>query len=259
VIRVGVVGATGKMGREVCRAVHDDDGLELVAAVSRRHSGEPVSELLGLEGIEVVASDRLESVAEAKAQVLVDFTGPSYAPEHVAWGIEQGIHVVEGSTGFELDPTWAAQDRVGIVVASNFALGAVLMMGMAEKVARFLPSAEVIELHHDGKADAPGGTALATARRIAAARAEAPRVPGGDDLHPGARGADVDGVRVHSVRLPGLLAHHEVVFGGSGEVLTLRHDSTDRSSFMPGVLIAIHAVGSRPGLTVGLEPLLDLA
>jgi 4-hydroxy-tetrahydrodipicolinate reductase len=173
----------------------------------------------------------------------------------VGWAIEHRIHVVEGTTGFVIDDAWR-EAPVGIVVAPNFALGAALVMRFAQQAARYYDGAEVIELHHDQKKDAPSGTALATARRIAAARKGDWAPPGGDAGHPGARGADVDGVHVHSVRLPGLLAHEEVLFGGLGETLTLRHDSTDRASFMPGVLLAIKSVPSRPGLTVGLEALL---
>ena len=147
-------------------------------------------------------------------------------------------------------PAWAWS------IAPNFAIGAVLLMRFAEQAARHLPSAEVIELHHDQKVDAPSGTALLTARRIAAARRASPASPADDERHPGARGADVDGVRVHSVRLPGLVAHEEVLLGGQGQTLTIRHDSTDRTSFMPGVLLAIKTVGGRPGLTVGIDELL---
>ena len=256
-IRVGVVGATGRMGREVCRAVVADPDLTLVAAVSRTTPGRTLAEVAGLGGDAgtVVLADRLEALADAGAEVLVDFTAPSFAAEHVAWGIAHGIHVVVGTTGFEIDDAWA-DAPVGVVIAPNFAIGAVLLMRFAEQAARHLPSAEVIELHHDKKLDAPSGTALLTARRIAAARGDAPPAPAGDDAHPGARGADIDGVRVHSVRLPGLVAHEEVLFGGQGQTLTIRHDSTDRTSFMPGVLLAIKAVGGRPGLTVGLDELL---
>jgi 4-hydroxy-tetrahydrodipicolinate reductase len=172
--------------------------------------------------------------------------------------------VVEGSTGFEIDPAWGAQDRVGVVVAPNFAIGAVLAIRFAEQAARFLPDAEVIELHHPGKLDAPSGTALTTARRIAAARAAAgakaaPGAADGDGLASPSRGADIEGVRVHSVRLPGLVAHEEIIFGGQGQTLSIRHDTTDRSSFMRGVLLAIKAVVDRPGLTVGLDALLGEA
>jgi len=255
-IRVGVVGATGKMGRKVCAAVAAAPDLDLVAAVSRSRPGETAADALGIEGSDLILGDALASLADASADVLVDFTAPPYAPEHVAWGIEHGMHVVVGTTGFEIDEAWR-DAPVGIVVAPNFAIGAVLMMRFAEQAARHFDAAEVIELHHDQKADAPSGTAIATAERIAAARAGSWAAPGGDERHPGARGADVGGIRVHGVRLPGLLAHQEVILGGPGQTLTIRHDSTSRSSFMPGVLLAIRAVGGRPGLTVGLEALLD--
>jgi 4-hydroxy-tetrahydrodipicolinate reductase len=262
VIRVGVIGATGKMGREVCRAAHDDPDLALVAAVSRSAAGRTLADALGLAGSDVVATDTIESLIAADTEVMVDFAGPAYAAEHVTWGIEQGIHVVEGSTGFEVDRSWGDQDRVGVVVAPNFAIGAVLAMRFAEQAARFFPDAEVIELHHPQKLDAPSGTAIATARRIAAGRPESSRgqVAGAADGDPGAppsRGAAVEGVRIHSVRLPGLVAHEEIVFGGQGQTLSIRHDTTDRSSFMPGVMLAIKAVVGRPGLTLGLDPLLD--
>ena len=259
-IRVGVIGATGRMGREVCRAVATDPGMIVAGAVSRSAAGSTLADAIGLEGEAgtLVLSGRLDELRGAAPDVLVDFTAPAHAADHVAWGIANGVHVVVGTTGFEIDETWR-DAPVGIVVAPNFAIGAVLLMRFAEQAARLMPSAEVIELHHEGKADAPSGTALLTARRIAAARREAPGATAGDGAFPGARGADVDGVRVHAVRLPGLVAHQEIVFGGQGQTLTLRHDSTDRTSFMPGVVLAIGSVASRPGLTVGLEPLLDLA
>lgn len=258
-IRVGVVGATGRMGREVCRAVAADPDLALVAAVSHSSPGASLADAIGLDGEAgaLVLAEHLDQLRDAGAEVLVDFTAPANASDHVAWGIANGVHVVVGTTGFEIDEGWR-EAPVGVVVAANFAIGAVLLMRFAEQAARHLPSAEVIELHHDGKADAPSGTALLTARRIGAARKIGTTAPGGDDAFPGARGADVGGVRVHSVRLPGLVAHEEVIFGGQGQTLTLRHDSTDRTSFMPGVLLAIKAAPTRPGLTVGLEPLLEL-
>lgn len=259
-IRVGVVGATGRMGREVCRAVAADPELALVAAVSRSAPGVTLADAIGLDGEarSLVLAEHLEGVRDAGAEVLVDFTSPAHASEHVAWGIANGVHVVVGTTGFELDEAWRVAP-VGVIVAPNFAIGAVLLMRFAEQAARTMSSAEVIELHHEGKADAPSGTALLTARRIAAARGDGAGAPSGDGAFPGARGADVDGVRVHSVRLPGLVAHEEVIFGGQGQTLTLRHDSTDRTSFMPGVLLAIKAAPTRPGLTIGLEPLLGLS
>jgi 4-hydroxy-tetrahydrodipicolinate reductase len=261
VIRVGVVGATGRMGREVCRAVAADPELALVAAVSHSAPGVTLAATIGLDGEAgaLVLAEHLEGVRDAGAEVLVDFTSPAHASDHVAWGVANGVHVVVGTPGFELDEAWR-EAPVAVIVAPNFAIGAVLLMRFAEQAARSMTSAEVIELHHEGKADAPSGTALLTARRIAAARGDGAGSPGGDDdAFPGARGADVDGVRVHSVRLPGLVAHEEVIFGGPGQTLTLRHDSTDRTSFMPGVLLAIKAAPTRPGLTIGLEPLLELS
>jgi len=264
VIRVGVAGATGRMGREVCRAVAADPDLSLVAAISHSAAGSTLADAIGLGDAAgaVVLREHLDEVREDRVEVLVDFTAAAYAPDHVAWGIANGVHVVIGTTGFEIDDAWR-DASVGVIVAPNFAIGAVLLMRFAEQAARHLPSAEVIELHHEGKVDAPSGTALLTAQRIAAARGVAvstlpamPHASTGDDAHPGARGADVDGVRVHSVRLPGLVAHEEVIFGGQGEALSLRHDSTDRTSFMQGVLLAIKAVANRPGLTIGLDELL---
>ena len=255
-IRVGVVGATGKMGRAVCTAILGAPDLDLVAAVSRTAAGTSVAEVLGLTGTDLVYTDALQSVADAGTDVLVDFTSAAFAPEHIAWGIEHGVHVVEGTTGFAVDETWRAAP-VGIVLAPNFAIGAVLMLRFAEQAARYLDAAEVLDLHHDQKRDAPSGTAIATAEVIAAARQGDRAPPGGDDAHPGARGTDIDAIRVHSIRLPGLLAHHEVIFGGPGQTLTIRHDSTDRTSFMPGVLMAIRWVPGHPGLTLGLEGLLD--
>ena len=255
-IRVGVVGATGKMGREVCRAVAADPDLALVAAVSRSAFGSTVADAIGLEGVDLVLQERLDAIADVGAEVLVDFTAAAFAPEHVAWAIDHGLHVVEGTTGFTVDDAWR-RARTGVFVAPNFAIGAVLMMRFAEQAARYLPAAEVIELHHDGKRDAPSGTAIATARRIAAAREGVAAPPGPDEGDPPSRGAGIDGVRVHSVRLPGLVAHQEVILGGPGQTLTIRHDSIDRASFMPGVLMAIKAVPHRPGLTVGLDVLLE--
>jgi 4-hydroxy-tetrahydrodipicolinate reductase len=252
VIRVGVLGARGRMGRTVCAAVTSDPECELVAAVDTE-VGETV------EGVGVSGSP--DALVAADAEVAVDFTHPSAVMGNIRWCLAQGIHIVVGTTGLstgDLDEvrSLAETGSANAVVAPNFAVGAVLALRFAEQAAVWFPHAEVIELHHDGKADAPSGTALTTARRIAVARDDAPVVPGGDAQHPGARGADVDGVRVHSVRLPGLLAHEEILFGGPGQLLTIRHDSTDRASFMPGVLLAIKAVASRQGLTEGLEALL---
>ena len=244
-IKVGVLGAQGRMGAEVRRAVEAADDLELVAAVD--------------------VGDDLAPLVDA--DVAVDFTHPDAVLDNVAWCIEHGVHAVVGTTGFTTERLETLRERltdhpeVGVLVAANFSVGAVLMMRFAELAAPLYDSVEVIELHHPDKADAPSGTAMTTARRIAAARSAAGRgaVPDATVAElPGARGADVDGIRVHGVRLRGLIAHQEVLFGDEGETLTIRHDSLDRVSFMPGVLAAVRAVGDRPGLTEGIQDILGL-
>jgi 4-hydroxy-tetrahydrodipicolinate reductase len=246
-IRVGVLGARGRMGQQVCQAVDAAEDLDLVAMVD--------------------AGDWLFSVADAGAQVLVDFTHPDVVMDNVRFAVDQGIHAVVGTTGITPDRldtirTWLADTPdIGVLVVPNFGIGAVLSMRFAQLAAGYYESAEVIELHHPGKADAPSGTAIRTAELIAGARATAgmPAVPDATtQALDGARGADVGGIRVHSVRLSGLVAHQEIVFGAEGETLTIRHDSLNRSSFMPGVLLGVRGVASRPGLTVGLEPLIGL-
>ena len=232
----------------VVRAVEEAPDLELVAAVD--------------------ADADLSAVVDAGAQVAVDFTVPSATEGNVHALVDAGVHLVVGTTGWDddsLGPRAGPPRRppgVGVLVAPNFALGAVLAMAFAARAARWFESVEVIELHHPDKVDAPSGTARHTAAAIAAARAAAGLGPVPDattQALDGARGADVDGVRVHAVRLRGLVAHEEILLGNAGEQLTIRHDSFDRVSFMPGVLLAVRQVGSRPGLTVGLEHLLDLA
>jgi 4-hydroxy-tetrahydrodipicolinate reductase len=245
-LRVGVVGAAGNMGRQTCRAVEQADDLVLAAQVD---IGDPLSVL-----------------ADAGVDVAVDFTRPDAVMGTLQYCIEAGIHIVVGTTGVTsqgLDQvrTWLAErPGVGVLIAPNFSIGAVLMMRFAEQAAPFFPSVEIVELHHPGKADAPSGTARRTAERVSQARAAnrlgaAPDAT--QDALPGARGAAVDGVPVHSVRLSGLVAHQEVLLGSQGEVLTLRHDSLDRVSFMPGVLLAVRWVRRHPGLTLGIEPALE--
>ncbi|GGI06554.1 4-hydroxy-tetrahydrodipicolinate reductase [Egicoccus halophilus] len=259
-IRVGVVGAAGRMGAEVCRAVAAADDLELVAAVDPHHAGVAVREATGVDTDLTLAGD-LDALVDAGAEVVVEFTGPSAVGANLRWLLEHDLHAVVGATGIdEADLTVArelAEARpANALIAPNFAIGAVLLMQFAAEAARYLPHVEIIELHHDRKVDAPSGTALRTAELIADARAEIPDAPLGDDRHPGARGAAHADVRVHSVRLPGLVAHEEVIFGGTGQTLTLRHDSIDRTSFMPGVLLGCRKVASLDGLVVGLEHVL---
>jgi len=247
-IKVAVLGAAGRMGATVVRAVQDAPDLELVAALD--------------------ADGDLSVVADAGAQVAVDFTIPAVTEGNVHALVDAGIHVVVGTTGWDDASLARVRDHladrpgVGVLVAPNFALGAVLAMTFAAKAARWFESVEVVELHHPNKIDAPSGTARHTAQAVAAARAAAGLGPSPDATSEGldgARGADVDGVRVHAVRLRGLVAHEEILLGNAGEQLTIRHDSFDRVSFMPGVLLGVREVGRRPGLTVGLEHLLDLA
>jgi 4-hydroxy-tetrahydrodipicolinate reductase len=245
-IKVGVPGAKGRMGSEVCRAVDSADGMELAAAVDVGDARDPL----------------------ADCHVIVDFTHPGAVMENLEWCLAHGRNVVVGTTGFDearlaLVAEWlGGAPSARALVVPNFSVGAVLMMRFAEQAARFFESAEVIELHHPAKADAPSGTASRTASLIGAARAAANLGPSPDATVSelaGARGAALDGVRVHSVRLAGLVAHQEVLLGGHGEILTIRHDSLDRASFMPGVLLAVRGVTSLPpGLTVGLEGMLGL-
>ncbi len=253
--RVGVLGATGKVGAEVCRAVHADAALDLVAGISRSKAGEPASTALGLEGSDVVLAENLDAFDAADVEVAVDFTSGSFAAEHVVWAIEHGVHIVVGTTGFEVEEAWR-EAPVGVFVAPNIAIGAALMQRFAREAARHLPAVEIVELHHDGKADAPSGTAAATADAIAAAREDTWSGPESEWLR-GVRGGERAGIRSHSIRLPGLVAHQEVIFGGQGQTFTIRHDSMDRTSFVPGVLMAIRWVPTHPGLTVGLDAILE--
>jgi 4-hydroxy-tetrahydrodipicolinate reductase len=267
-VRVGVLGATGRMGQATCRALLATDDLELVAAVARSSGvGHELRDLVPEAPADLLVGESLSDLVAAEAEVVVDFSRPEATMAAVEGLLRDGIHLVSGTTGLpqavldQLAALAGKADHGNAVWAPNFALGAVLAMHFATIAARWYPAAEVIELHHQGKADAPSGTAIRTANAIAAARAgESQAVqPAGKESVAGVRGGEVGGVRVHSVRLPGLVAHQEVLFGGEGEVLTLRHDSLDRASFMPGVLLAVRQVTTRNGLTVGLEPLLGLA
>jgi len=261
-IRVGVLGAAGRMGQQVSRAVEDDPDLALVAAIDPQASGQSIGALIGTPENPVKISEELDKLLQAEVEVAVDFTTPATVMDNVRWAIEHAVHIVVGTTGISAEQLGEIEyllEKEGgesnVIVAPNFAIGAVLMQRFAAEAARFFPAVEIIELHHDGKVDAPSGTALDTAMRLAKER-EAWNGPD-DESMAGVRGGDLDGVRVHSVRLPGLVAHQEIIFGAPGQTLTIRHDSLDRASFMPGVLLAIKAIHGRPGLTVGLEPLLD--
>ncbi|MDR7520865.1 MAG: 4-hydroxy-tetrahydrodipicolinate reductase [Armatimonadota bacterium] len=264
-IRIAVSGAAGRMGRAAVRAIAREPDLRLVAALGReRGVGQDAGEVAGAGPLGVAITAEFDAVVAAQPDVLVEFAPGRAAGEHARAALEAGVRPVVGSTGLSTEEigaltALAAQRRVGAVIAPNFAVGAVLMMEFARTAARFLPHAEIIELHHDRKRDAPSGTALRTARLIAEARGDppAPAVKE-EELVIGARGGTSDGVRVHSVRLPGLVAHQEIIFGGPGQTLTIRHDSLNEESFMPGLLLAIRRVGDLQGLVYGLEHLLAL-
>lgn len=244
---VAVLGANGRMGSEAVKAVEAAPDLELVAALGR--------------------GDSLDAMVDAAARYVVDLTVPDSTEANVRFAVEHGMHAVVGTTGWTTDrldslrALLAEHPETGVLIAPNFALGSVLASAFAAKAARYFESVEIIELHHPDKVDAPSGTAVRTAQLVAASRAEAGVAPSPDATRTtldGARGADVDGVRVHAVRLRGLVAHQEVLLGGPGEQLTIRHDSFDRASFMPGVLLGLRSVAAHPGLTVGLDGYLDL-
>lgn len=246
-MKVGVLGAAGKVGREVCAAVEAADDMDLVARVD--------------------VDDSLEDLVAAGAEAVVDFTHPDVVMDNLEFCVRHGIHAVVGTTGFDearLDRLRGWLDSspgTGVLIAPNFSVGAILMMRFAAEAARFFESVEIVELHHPDKADAPSGTARRTAELVAQARREAGCDPVPDATTTaleGARGADVDGIRVHGLRIRGLVAHQEVILGGIGETLTLRHDSLDRVSFTPGVLRGLRQIADHPGLTVGLENFLGL-
>ena len=244
-MRVAVLGAKGKVGATMVAAVADAADLELSAQVD--------------------AGDALSALTDSNTEVVIDFTHPDVVMDNLKFLIDNGIHAVVGTTGFTDEriaqvQTWLdAKPGTAVLIAPNFAIGAVLTMHFAKQAARHFESVEVIELHHPHKADAPSGTAARTAKLIAEARKGLPPNPDATSTGiEGARGADVDGIPVHSIRLAGLIAHQEVLFGTTGETLTIRHDSLDRTSFVPGVLLGVRKVAQRPGLTIGIEPLLDL-
>jgi len=249
------------MGATVCAAVAADPTLELVAAVDPFHAGLDLRQVTGVDlPLQLAAS--AEAFTEAGVAVVVDFTHLAPARENLAWLAEHGLHAVVGTTGFD-DTDYArfasTFTRSNCVIAPNFAIGAVLMMRFAEMAAPYFETAEIIELHHDQKIDAPSGTAMHTARRMAAASSDWAPDPTTTHVVEGARGGRADaGIVIHSVRLRGMVAHQEVLLGTAGQSLTIRHDSYDRTSFMPGVLLAVKKVADHPGITLGLEHLLDL-
>lgn len=259
-IKVLVSGAAGRMGQEVVKAVGAEPDMTVVAVVDPAHAGRVLPD--ECECSITVTGDLAATIEAEKPDVMVDFTSPDAVEANIRTALEAGVDCVVGTTGTPLEVLErleaGAPEGTALFVAPNFAVGAVLMMRFAAQAARYMPHVEIVELHHDRKADAPSGTAMRTAYMIGAARDEVPDAPGREtEVADGARGALVDGVRVHSVRLPGLVAHQEVLFGGHGQMLSLRHDTIDRSCFMPGVLMAVRRVGGLEGLVVGLDALME--
>ncbi len=256
-IRVGVCGAAGRMGATVCRAILEAHDLELVAAVDAYGAGQTVA-----GSTMVIAADRDAFISTA-AEVVIDFTVLAAARDTIAWCAANGVHVVMGTTGFSDEEMAQFESQfkdsaANAIIAANFTIGAILMMRFAELAAPWFETAEIIELHHDRKIDAPSGTAVRTAQRMGAASQEWAPDPTTTEVAPGARGGTVAGIPVHSVRMRGMFAHQEVILGSAGQTLSIRHDSFDRDAYMPGVLLAVRQVGSRDGLTVGLDALLGL-
>ena len=260
-INVGVFGAGGRMGSTVCQAVQADPELNLVAAVDPNFRGIDLRTVTGIE-TDLRISGEAVSFERTQAQVVVDFSHRAASVENLAWLAGHGVHAVVGTTGFSEDELALFQQSFvtsNCVIAPNFAIGAVLMMHFAALAAPYFDSAEVIEFHHESKIDAPSGTAMLTVAKMAEASSDWTVDPTENEVIPGARGADgPSGIRVHSVRMRGLVAHQEVLLGTTGQTLSIRHDSLDRSSFMPGVLLAVKQVANRSGVTLGLDSLLGL-
>jgi 4-hydroxy-tetrahydrodipicolinate reductase len=261
-VRVGVFGAGGRMGSTVCRAVSADPELELVGAIDPHHSGLDVRHATGVDVPDLHIAPDPDALLDAGADVVVDFTVLDAACDNLDWAAKHGVHAVVGTTGFSADDHERFRSsftRSNCLIAPNFAIGAVLMMRFAELAAPWFETAEVVELHHDQKVDAPSGTAMLTVQRMAEASADWGADPTREQVLEGARGgAGPAGIRVHSVRLHGLVAHQEVLLGTTGQSLTIRHDSYDRTSFMPGVLLAVKRIADHPGLTLGLDSFLGL-
>ncbi len=263
-IRVGVIGAGGRMGREICRTVVAEEGLELVAAFDRNYQGMDIGTLIGVpvEGVQV-ETDLDKLLDTAQIDVMIDFTVADAARVNIPKVLAKGVAVVTGTTGLNADE-WIAMGEIAganntsIFHAANFAIGAVLMMKFAAEAAKYMPHVEVIELHHDKKVDAPSGTAITTLNKIAQNRASMQQGMENEfEKIEGARGGEYQGMRVHSVRLPGYVASQEVIFGGLGQTMTIRHDSISRESFMPGIMLAVKKVQGWTGLLEDLENIMD--
>ncbi|WP_458412712.1 4-hydroxy-tetrahydrodipicolinate reductase [Schinkia sp. CFF1] len=263
-IKIILAGPRGKMGMEALKLIKETEHFELAAAIDRKNGGKLVSDIEGLPAIDApIYEDAEKCFKEIQADVLLDLTTPEIGRKHTEAALAYGIRPVVGTTGFneqelkELAKT-AEDKRIGVIIAPNFAVGAVLMMKFAQMAAKYFPDVEIIEQHHDQKLDAPSGTAIKTAELISRTREEKQQGhPNEKETIQGARGANMNGMRIHSVRLPGLVAHQEVLFGGNGQILTLRHDSLHRSSFMSGVKLAIETVVNLDVLVYGLENIIE--
>jgi len=274
--KILISGACGRMGQEVVRTIVEDTDSIPVAAFDKKMVGEDIVDYLGLEGPECIVYDDLEkALIESKPQVVIDFTAPQVVMDNIEKSLRQGAHMIVGTTGIsdtdmEKIEDWASRYQKNILIAPNFALGAVLLMEFAARAGKYFDDVEIIEMHHEGKLDAPSGTALKTAELINENRNKnrselneenksASAAENGEFMESlkGARGGKKEGISIHSVRLPGLVAHQEVIFGGEGQTLTLRHDSIDRKSFMPGVRRALDKIEKLDGLVYGLEKILD--
>ena len=262
-IRVVVSGAGGKMGREVVRAVSGAEDMEVVAGVDPGCVGASLGELCGIPGLNIPTVGTLEEAMEARPEVMVDFTAPAVVQSNVMKGIELGLRVVWGTTGLSAEAMESVRRAVetrgtGAFHAPNFAIGAVLLMVLSQKAAKHMPALEIIEMHNELKKDAPSGTAERTAQMILEAAGLPPRPETEKFMVEGARGGAIGPIHIHSIRLPGYVAHQEVIFGGLAQTLTIRHDSMGRESFMPGVVLAVRRARELSGLVIGLEKLLDL-
>ncbi len=263
-IKVAVSGAAGKMGRNVVSAIAGSEDLQLTGAIDLMEIGADAGKLAGLDPLGITVTDSLQKLLQrGETEVLVDFTTPMAIMKNIKTSLSLQVTPVVGTTGITENDLvqierWVARYGTGAIVVPNFALGAILMMKLAQVCARFFPQAEIIELHHNGKIDAPSGTAIKTARLISAVRGKNVYPPDSPEKIPGARGGDFDGIHIHSVRLPGLVAHQEIIFGGEGQILTIRHDSLNRRSFLPGILQAIRKAPETKRLIYGMEDLLDI-
>lgn len=261
-IKVLVSGCCGRMGREVVKTVLNDPELELVGAIDNVNVGKDVAGLIGADPMGIlIRNDLADTLVASRAQVMVDFSTPAAVMDNVRTALKTGVHAVVGTTGFspaDLEELRNLSEKSGanVLIAPNFAIGALLMMRFAAIAAQYMPQVEIIELHHDQKLDAPSGTAIKTAEMIIAARGEKVGTDIGEEKIQGVRGGEMGGIHLHSVRLPGFIAHQEVIFGGVGQTLVIRHDSISRESFMPGVVLAVKKIIDRPGLTYGLDQIL---